>query len=180
MSISGSKIAMVLSDHFDADEFNSIHNCLVEAGAFTTIVGESAGQNLMGWDRKAEVTTDISFDEAHSYDFDAVVISNGYGPDKIRINTAALGLAREVYDAGKIVGAIHHGPQVLISMGILKGKNVTGSQSIRVDLENAGATYFDEPVVIDGNIITARGSADVELFCKAIVDELGRISEAAA
>ncbi|MBE0447117.1 MAG: DJ-1/PfpI family protein [Actinobacteria bacterium] len=180
MSISGRKIALILSDHFDAEEFNELHNCLTEAGAFTAIVGADAGQKFQDWSRKAEVTVGISFEEAHSYGFDAIIISDGYSPDEIRMNDAALSFVKDMYDANKVVGAIHHGAQVFISLGILKGKNVTSWPSIAVDLENAGATYFDEPVVIDGNLITGRRPADIRAFCNAIIDELERLSEAAA
>ncbi|HZD60918.1 MAG TPA: DJ-1/PfpI family protein [Anaerolineae bacterium] len=180
MALSGRKIAIVLSDHFDADEFNELHSCFTAAGAFTTNVGENAGQKLHDWNQKVEATVDISFEEAHSYGFDAVILSDGYSPDEIRMSDDGLNFIRDRYDSNKIVGAIHHGPQILISLGILKGKNVTGWPSIKVDLENAGATYFDEPVVIDENIITSRGPADIKAFCDAVIDELKRLSEAAA
>ena len=177
MSISGKEVALVLSDHFDANEFNSLHNCFSQAGALVSIVGDAAGQKLMDWNRTTEVTIEVGFEEARSYDFDAIVISNGYSPDKIRVNEAARSLVLNMFNSGKVIGVIDHGIQVLITLGILKGKSVTGSPSIKVDIENAGAKYFNEPVVVDGNLVSGRGLDDVKAFCNAVIDELRRLTE---
>jgi protease I len=79
---------------------------------------------------------------------------------------------REAYDRGKLVAAVCHGPQILISAGLVKGRRLTSWSSIAVDLKNAGATWVDEPVVKDGNIITARKPADLPRFNKAIIEAL--------
>lgn len=171
MSISGKGIAIVLSDNFDANQFNTLHKCLSEAGALISTVGETAGKNVKDFNQKSEVTIEVSYSEAHSYNFAAVIISNGFSPDKVRANAGALSFVKDMVESGKVAGAIDHGAQVLITLDVLKDKNVTGSPSIKVDLENAGAKYFDEPVVIDENIVTGRGQADIEAFCNAIVDE---------
>ncbi|MDI6716771.1 MAG: DJ-1/PfpI family protein [Actinomycetota bacterium] len=180
MSISGKEIALILSDHFDAAELDGLRACLSRAGALISIVGDKADQTLTDWNKQVQISVGVSYEEAHSYNFDAVIISDGYTPDDIRASSSALSFIRDMYDSGKIVGAIHHGVQVLISLDILKNKNVTGWPSIRIDLENAGATYYDEPVVIDGNLVTGRGPSDLEAFCDAIIDELRRLSEYAA
>jgi len=171
VSISGKEVAVILSDNFNSDQFNMLHKCLAEAGALISTVGEVAGTSVKGFDQKTEVTIEVSYNEAHSYNFGAVVIPNGFSPDKIRESENALSFVKDMIESGKIVGAIDHGAQVLITLGVLKDKNVTGSPSIKIDLENAGANYFDEPVVIDENIVTGRGQADIEAFCNAIVDE---------
>ncbi len=180
MAISGKEVALVLSDRFDANEFNGLHSCLSKEGALISTVGDTAGRKLSDTDRKTEVQIEVSYEEARSYNFDAVVIFDGYSPNTTRTNEDALSLILDMYNSGKIIGAIDHGGLVLVNLEILKDKNVTGSPSIRVDLENAGARYFDEPVVIDGNLVTGRGSQDLEDFCQAIVDELRRLTEFAA
>lgn len=172
MSISGKEVAIVLSDNFDANQFNTLHRCLSESGALISTVGEAAGKNVKDFNQKSEVTIEVSYSEAHSYNFAAVIISNGFSPDKVRASAGALSFMKDMVESGKAVGAIDHGAQVLVTLDVLKDKNVTGSPSIKFDLENAGAKYFDEPVVIDENIITGRGQADIEAFCDAIVDEL--------
>ncbi|MHB8840670.1 MAG: DJ-1/PfpI family protein [Candidatus Aquicultor sp.] len=180
MAISGKEVALVLSDRFDANEFNGLHSCLSKESALISTVGETAGQKLSDADRKTQVDVEVSYEEGRSYNFDAVVIFDGYSPDITRMDEDALAFILDMYNSGKIIGAIDHGAQVLINLEALKGKNVTGSPSIRVDLENAGARYFDEPVVIDGNLVTGRGPQDLEDFCQAIVDELRRLTEFAA
>ncbi len=180
MAISGKEVALVLSDRFDANEFNGLHGCLSKEGALISTVGATAGQKLSDMDRKTEVEVEVSYEEAHSYNYDAIVIFDGYSPDTTRMDEDALSLILDMYNSGKITGAIDHGALVLVNLEVLKDKNVTGSPSIRVDLENAGAKYFDEPVVIDGNLVTGRDPQDLEDFCQAIVDELRRLTEFAA
>ena len=180
MAISEKEVALILSDHFDANEFNGLHSCLSKEGALIGTVGETAGQKLSDADHKTEVEVEVSYEEARSYNFDGVVIFDGHSSDTTRMDEDALMLILDMYNSGKIIGAIDHGALVLINLDVLKDKNVTGSPSIRVDLENAGARYFDEPVVIDGNLVTGRGPQDLEDFCQALVDELRRLTEFAA
>ena len=79
---------------------------------------------------------------------------------------------RKAHDKGKLIAAVCHGPQLLISAEIVKGRRVTSWSSIAVDLKNAGATWVDEPVVRDGNIITSRKPADLPKFNKTIIEVL--------
>lgn len=86
---------------------------------------------------------------------DAVIIPGGWGPEKMRMDLRVLTLVKSLHKDNKILSAVCHGPQVLISAEVLKGKNVTGYKGIRDDLENCGASYQDKNLVVDGNIITA-------------------------
>ena len=95
-------------------------------------------------------------------------------PDKLRRDPEVLRLTREFFEAGKLVAFICHGGWIPISAKILKGKRATGSLGIKDDLENAGATFVDEPVVIDGNLISSRTPRDLAPFAKAMVDFLLR------
>ena len=103
---------------------------------------------------------------------DAVIVPGGYAPDKMRRYQSMVDLVRKAHDRGKVIAAICHGPQLLISAGIIEGRRVTSWPSIAVDLKNAGAHWLDEPVVIDGNIITSRKPADLPKFNKAIIEAL--------
>lgn len=172
MSVSRKQVALILSEHFDNKELSGIRHCLNQAGIVVTIVGETAGQTFQDWDRQTQETVDLSYAEASFRNFDAVVISDGYAPDRIRMSNAALGFIKDVYDDGKVVATIYHGSQVLISLDVLSGRNVAGWPSIKTDLKNAGANYVDEPVVVDGNLITARGPEDARAFCQTLVDTL--------
>lgn len=103
---------------------------------------------------------------------DALIIPGGFSPDALRIDERCLELVRDFYHRKKIVAAICHGPQVLISAGLVKGKKITSYAAVRDDLVNAGANFLDEPVVVDGNIITSRVPDDLPEFCLGIIEKL--------
>ncbi|TKJ45331.1 protease [Candidatus Aerophobetes bacterium Ae_b3a] len=113
-----------------------------------------------------------NLEEIDSGDVDAIVIPGGFSPDALRIHQGCLDLVRSLYEKNKIIAAICHGPQVLISAGIVRGKSMTSYQAAKDDLINAGANYEDSPVVIDGNIITSRVPDDLPDFCLKIIQKL--------
>ena len=115
------------------------------------------------------IKADITADKANALDYDVIIVPGGHAPDKMRLHPSMIELVRTAYDSGKIVAAICHGPQLLISAGIVSGRRMTSSPSIAVDLQNAGAEWVDYPVVRDGNIITSRKPADIPRFNKAII-----------
>ena len=145
---------------------------LREAGCQVTLVGPEAGKTYpskLGYPAKADVSAaDTSADE-----FDAVVIPGGFSPDYIRRSEPMLKLVRDAFAAGKPVAAICHGPWVLCSTPALKGRQATGFHSIRDDVVNAGATWVDKEVCVDGNVITSRTPDDLPAFLKAILKALG-------
>ena len=96
----------------------------------------------------------------------------GWAPDKIRRDPVALERVREVHRAGKVVATICHGPWVLISAGIVRGRRLTSTVGIRDDLINAGAIWVDEPVVVDGNIVSSRVPKDLPVFGRTLVELL--------
>jgi protease I len=103
-----------------------------------------------------------------------IIAPGGWAPDKIRRDQRALALVREVHAAGKLVAAVCHGPWILISAGVVRGRRMTSSHGIRDDLTNAGALWVDEPAVIDGNIVSARVPKDLPAFGKALLEVLAR------
>jgi len=105
-------------------------------------------------------------------DFDGIIVPGGYAPDKMRLHQSMVDLIRKASDGGKLIAAICHGPQLLISADIVRGRRVTSWPSIAVDLKNAGAEWANTPVVQDGNLITARKPADLPRFNKAIIQAL--------
>lgn len=115
--------------------------------------------------------------DGHIRDFPAaqlagIIAPGGWAPDKIRRDLEALTRVREVHAAGKLVGTICHGPWILISAGIVRGRTLTSTVGIRDDVINAGATWVDRPTVTDGNIVSARVPADLPAFCVAMLDIL--------
>jgi deglycase len=107
-----------------------------------------------------------------SADLAGILAPGGWAPDKIRRDADALRLVREVHAAGKLVATICHGPWVLISAGIVRGRRLTSTVGIRDDLVNAGATWVDEAVVCDGNIVSSRVPKDLPAFGRACVEWL--------
>jgi deglycase len=114
-------------------------------------------------------TTELRIDDATSADFIGLLIPGGFMPDKLRRDAKVLALTRDFAGQGKLVAFICHGGWIPISAKILKGRRATGSQGIRDDLENAGAMWVDEPVVIDGNLVSSRTPEDLPAFAAAMV-----------
>ncbi len=117
---------------------------------------------------------DAKTSDLRASDFDACIIPGGYSPDKLRLDEHTLEFVREMLGAGKVVAAICHGPQVLISAGVVRGRKLTSARQVRDDLVNAGAEWVDEPVVVDGNLITSRYPVDLPGFVEAIERALSR------
>ena len=117
----------------------------------------------------------------HVRDFPAsslvgLLAPGGWAPDKIRRDTDALARVREVHEAGGMIATICHGPWILISAGIVRGRRLTSTVGIRDDVVNAGAEWVDAPVVVDGNIVSSRVPGDLPAFGAAMVDVLGKLA----
>ena len=171
-ALSGKRIAMLVEDGFEDRELTGPLEALRDAGASVTIVGPTAGAEFRGKGGEAIVRSDLAAGAARIGDFDALVIPGGYAPDKMRMRHAMVDLARDAMEAGKPVAAICHGPQLLISANVLRGKTLTCWPSIAIDVKNAGGLYVDKPVVRDGNLITSRKPDDVPVFSDAIIKAL--------
>lgn len=116
-----------------------------------------------------EIEADIAFKDVNPADYDILVISGGKGPEKIRLDKDALEIARHFFKENKPVAAICHGPQVLVSAGVIKGRKATCWIGIRDDLIAAGALYKDNEVVVDGNFISSRSPADLYAFGREMI-----------
>ena len=114
------------------------------------------------------VEPDTRIHDLNPGDFDLLVIPDGLAVERLRIREAAVDVARTFSQEGRIA-ALGHGPQLLISAGAVDGRTLTCSPGIRDDIRAAGATYRDEPVVVDGNILTGRGPDDLPEFARAVV-----------
>jgi protease I len=119
------------------------------------------------------VEPDVRIHEVNPAEYDAVVVPDGPCVERLRQREAAVDVIRTfAADGTSRVAAIGHGPQLLISGGVLDGRVVTCDPGIRDDVRAAGAVYRDEPVVRDGNLITARGADDLPAFCREFVRAL--------
>ncbi|WP_218080776.1 DJ-1/PfpI/YhbO family deglycase/protease [Anthocerotibacter panamensis] len=169
----GTRVAILVERNFEDAEFQVLNTALKRAGAEVVVLGSRMNEELRGKQGKVSVRPDGTTTEAIAEDFDAVVIPGGYAPDTMRTNAKTVHFVQQAMNAGKLIAAVCHGPQVLIEGDLLRGHRATGFRAIRKDLQNAGAEFVDEPVVIDGNLITSRRPGDLPIFATAILQNLG-------
>ena len=168
MKLTGKRVAVLIEQQYQELEVWYPVYRLKEAGCEVVLVGPKAGETYpskLGYPAKA----DASAADASADRFDAVVIPGGFAPDYIRRSEPMLKLVRDMFARGKPVGAICHGPWVLCSTEALKGRTATCFHSIKDDVRNAGATYVDKEVVVDGNVITSRKPDDLPAFVVAVM-----------
>lgn len=170
--LEGYRVGVLVDQGFEDSELVETVRAMSEAGAVVVVIGGDLRTNYRGRRGKARAEADATADAVRMDDLDALVVPGGNAPDTMRLNEAMVRLVKRANATGKIVAAICHGPQLLISAGVVRGRRLTSSPSITVDLANAGARWVDEPVVQDGNIITAGRPVDLPRFNKAIIDAL--------
>jgi len=170
------KVAILVADGFEQVEMTKPREALDAAGAETKIVSlksdQIQGMNHMEKGDKFDV--DLTLDDARPEEFDALMIPGGlYNPDALRSNEDALDFARQFFKAGKPVAAICHGPQVLISADLVRGRKMTSWPAIKVDMRNAGARWVDEEVVVDNGLVSSRKPDDIPAFNNKMIEEFG-------
>ena len=170
--LNGKKVAILAEEDFEDSELIEPLRAMKNAGAKVAVVGSGSQETYKGKRGSATVRVDTTADNVKAEDFDAIIIPGGYAPDKMRLHQSMVDLVRKAYDLGKVVAAICHGPQLLVSAEIARGRQVTSWPSIAVDLKNAGAEWINAPVVQDKNLITSRKPADLPAFNKAIIEAL--------
>ena len=174
MAAKGKKMVMLIEQDFEDVEVMEPLEAFRNAGIDVTIAGSEAQKTYTGKKRNAHVKADTTPGQINVRDFDVLYIPGGYAPDRMRLNQSMIDLVRNFANESKLVTALCHGPQMLISAGLVRGRRMTSWPSIAIDLKNAGATYVDEPVVKDGNFITSRKPDDIPQFTGAVIEELGK------
>lgn len=171
--LSNKTIAVICTHGFDDAEFASPIEAVKNAGATVQVVAPKV-ETLEG-KKGSEAQVDVATSDAVSTDFDAIILPGGTGnADKIRMDEAAVEIVKKHVEAGKPLGVICHGGWILTDADVLKGKTITSYKSIKTDLKNAGATWVDEEVVVDGGIVSSRTPDDLDAFNKAIVEEFAK------
>jgi protease I len=174
--LSGKKIAIIATDHFEEAELVQPRDALRAAGAEVKVysTGRDPIQAVEGDTSPTQkVDVDGTFDELDVAAIDALVVPGGtINADTIRTEERARALVRAVSEAGKPLAVICHGPWLLVSAGLVRGRRLTSYPSLADDVRNAGGDWVDEEVVVDGNLITSRNPGDLPAFVKAIEDAL--------
>ena len=172
-SIPESRVLIIATDGFEEWELFGPRQILQERGAEVVLASPKRDpiQATVHDDPGKTIRPDMTVDEALADDFDALILPGGVrNPDHLRLNERTIQLIKDFAAQGKPVGAICHGPWLLVEADLLRGRRATSWPSIRTDLRNAGANVVDEPAVTDGNIVTSRNPQDVEEFTTAIID----------
>lgn len=172
MSLRGKRAIVFVEANYQDLEFWYPVLRLREEGVEVVIVGTGSAEGYTGRHGYPLPKVDTTADKVNAKDFDAVIVPGGWAPDVLRRYESVLKIVREADAQGKIIGAICHAGSVLVSANVLKGKTATCVAAIKDDVINAGATYVDREVVVDGNLISSRTPNDLPAFMREIVKAL--------
>ena len=172
--LQGKKVAILVENGFEQVELTEPRKAAEQAGATTHIISPQSGQvkgwNHTDWGDKFEV--DVALDGANPRDYDALLLPGGVmNPDKLRMNQTAIQFIRAFFEDGKPVATICHGPWPLIEAGAVEGRTLTSYPSLKTDLQNAGAKWVDEEVVVDNGLVSSRNPDDLPAFNRKMVEE---------
>lgn len=167
------KAVIITGPNFQDEEYTYPYYRLLEEGIKVDVATPDKAVVYGKYGVPAKPTIDTK--DLKTSDYDVVVLPGGFeAPDRLRLRKEVLKFVKEMYDTNKLVAAICHGPWICISAGIMKGKKATAYISIADDIRNAGATYLEEDVVVDGNLITAPHYRNNGDFMKAVIRVLNK------
>lgn len=169
------KVAILATDGFEEVELTSPLEAMKKEGFESHLISDKPGQ-IKAWDKdhwSKEYDVDKTIDQVNVEEYDGLLLPGGViNPDTLRTNQDALNLIVEFFKAKKPVAAICHGPQLLISAGVVSGRKMTSFKSIKDDLVNAGAEWVDEEVVVDQGFVTSRNPNDLPAFNAKLIEEV--------
>ena len=166
------KVLVLLEDGFVDYEFRGPTKALKSAGHEVVVASSERGKQLVG-KQGGEIISNFSYEEVDPVYYDALFLPGGKSPEKVRTYPQAIEITKHFANNQKIIAAICHGPQILVTAGVLKGKTATSWPLVADELRDAGATYVNQEVVVDDNLITSRNPSDVPAFTKAFLTQLG-------
>jgi protease I len=172
--LKGKRVAIVAADMVERVELIEPRKALEEAGAETELISLEPGEirTFNHFDPADSEKVDKAVEEVDASDYDALMIPGGVGnPDQLRGDENMVAFVRDFFEQGKPVAAICHAPWVLIDAGVVRGRTVTSWPTVGTDLRNAGASWVDQEVVVDGGLVTSRKPDDIPAFNKKMIEE---------
>jgi protease I len=172
--LKGKRVAIVAADMVERVELIEPRKALQEAGAETELISLEPGEirTFNHFDPADSEKVDKAVEEVDASDYDALMIPGGVGnPDQLRGDENMVAFVRDFFEQGKPVAAICHAPWVLIDAGVVRGRTVTSWPTVGTDLRNAGASWVDQEVVVDGGLVTSRKPDDIPAFNKKMIEE---------
>lgn len=168
--LTGKRVALLIEEGFAPREVVDPVKLLSSEGAEVVVVAPSTKAPYLDKTGTVTMVATLAAGAARVNDFHALLIPGGHAPDRLRMRPAIIDLVTAAMSTDMPVGAICHGPQVLITANVLRGRTLTCWPSIAVDVKNAGGLYLDRPAVRDHNLVTARKGDDVPAFLAALID----------
>ncbi|HVZ85717.1 MAG TPA: type 1 glutamine amidotransferase domain-containing protein [Polyangia bacterium] len=168
-------IACLLAGDFEDSEFRIPVDRLRAAGYAVEVIGTRAGEMLRGKKGKESAVADLGIEDADVNEYEGLLIPGGYSPDHLRADQRFLEFVRAFDATRRPLAAVCHGPQLLLSAELQRGRTLTAWKTVQDDLRQAGATVRDQQVVVDGNWITSRQPDDLEAFSAKLIEELGEL-----
>ncbi len=173
--LKGKKIAILAADGVEEVELKEPKQAAEQAGAAVEVISLKAGEiQAMNHDLEpaSKIPVDKTVTDASPDDYAGLILPGGtVNPDKLRVDGDAVRFVQGFFKTGKPVGAICHGPWLLVEADLVRGRTLTSYPSIRTDIRNAGGKVVDEEVVVDQGLVTSRNPDDLPAFCAKIVEE---------
>ena len=167
-------IAVLIGPEFEDSEYTGPGQAFRDAGH--TLVHISSKPEAVEGKHGEKVMVDLTAEHADPADYNALFLPGGHSPDNLRADENVVEFTRQFVQTSKPILAICHGPQLLISADAVKGKIMTAWPTVQKDLELAGAWVKDEPVVVDGNLVTSRNPNDIQAFVESSLEILSEES----
>lgn len=173
--LSGKKIAILAADGVEEVEYTKPRKAVEQVGASVELISLERGEiQAMNHDIEpaSKLAVDKTVSDASPDDYDGLILPGGtVNPDKLRLDPDAVQFVQEFFKSGKPVGAICHGPVLLVEADLVRDRTLTSYPSVRTDIECRGGNVVDEEVVVDQGLVTSRGPDDLPAFCAKIVEE---------
>jgi protease I len=172
--LDGRRVAILATDGVEEVEYTEPRAAVERAGAQVELVSIKSGQiqAVKVMDKSNTYPVDRTVDQANPDDYDGLLLPGGVAnPDYLRMDPRAVAFVRAFFDAGKPVGAICHGPWMLVEADVVRGRRISSWPSLKTDIRNAGGTWVDEVVHTENGLVTSRKPDDLPQFCAKIVEE---------